>query len=127
MKTAKEYILAAFGYEPTDWMHYANTLAAVQAALDDASSVRQQVAQGIADYFGDILPLPSLPELPADMPRIRLGCCRKCGEARQQCANTECPGASPFPRVFPPACPRCTQRRDECLCPPMFPREESPF
>lgn len=33
----------------------------------------------------------------------------------------------PLPTVFPPACPRCTQRRDQCICPPMFPREESPF
>jgi hypothetical protein len=30
--------------------------------------------------------------------------------------------------VFPPACPRCTQRRDQCVCPPLFPEPDStPF
>jgi hypothetical protein len=28
--------------------------------------------------------------------------------------------------VFPPACPRCTQRPDKCVCPPLFP-ETPPF
>jgi len=125
MKTAKEYLYAVMGCEPVhSRMDYNDALEAVQAAIDDAASVRQQVAQGIADYFGDIMPLPELPALPADAPRIRLGCCRKCGEARQQCANTECPGASPFPRVFPPACTKCLQRPDQCVCPT---REEPPF
>ncbi|MGI4834652.1 MAG: hypothetical protein ACRYFK_14445 [Janthinobacterium lividum] len=35
--------------------------------------------------------------------------------------------APPPQNVFPPACPRCLQRGAECLCPPMFPREEPPF
>jgi hypothetical protein len=39
----------------------------------------------------------------------------------------EHPAAPMLANVFPPACPRCLQRGAECLCPPMFPREEPPF
>jgi hypothetical protein len=70
------------------------------------------------------LPIPA--SLPTSPQPARIGACRKCGEQRQQCSNTECPG-KPQAQVFPPACPRCTQRRDQCVCPPMFPSEEPPF
>ncbi len=110
MKTAKEYLYAVMGCEPVNSrIDYTDALEAVQAALDDAASVRQQVAQGIADYFGDIMPLPPLPELPVDAPPIRLG-----------------QKPAPQVNVFPPACPRCTQRLDQCLCPQMFPNEPLP-
>lgn len=36
------------------------------------------------------------------------------------------PPPGPAPNVFPAACPRCTQRRDQCLCPPLFP-DTTPF
>jgi hypothetical protein len=88
MKTAKEYLYAVMGCEPVNSrMDYVDALEAVQAAIDDAASVRQQVAQGIADYFGDIMPLPPLAELPADAAPIRLGeaffqrqPCYRCGK-----------------------------------------------
>ena len=33
----------------------------------------------------------------------------------------------PLPRVFPPACPQCTQRPDQCICPRPPRPEEPPF
>lgn len=33
---------------------------------------------------------------------------------------------APLANVFPPACPRCTQRPDKCVCPPLFP-DSTPF
>lgn len=41
------------------------------------------------------------------------GYCRTCGEFFTDC-NPEHPAFGPFP----PACPVCGQRRDQCLCPP---------
>lgn len=102
MKTATEYLYAVMGCEPVNSrIDYTDALEAVQAALDDAATIRAQVRQGLADYFDDILPLPPLPEPPARAP-IRLG--------------------QPAQRnVFPPACSRCGQRGAECLC------EQPPF
>jgi hypothetical protein len=120
MKTAKEYLREAIGYElNSSHMTYVDALAAVQAAIEDAGSVRDQVRQGLADYFDEVLPLPPLPPLPADTPPIRLGACQKCGEARRECGQSECP--RPLSNVFPPACPRCLQRGADCLC------EQPPF
>ncbi|MGI4736097.1 MAG: hypothetical protein ACRYG7_13050 [Janthinobacterium lividum] len=126
MKTAEEYLRAAIGYElRSSRMTYVDALEAVQAAIDDADSVREQVRQALTDYFDNVLPDP-LP-LPEAAPPIRLGACRKCGEWRRDCGNAECPTAAPFQRVFPPACPRCLQRGAECLCPPKPLGEEPPF
>jgi len=102
MKNAHDYLRAIIGPEPTNFLSYAEALKAVQAVIDHYD------------------PLPGKLELAYRV----VSTCRKCGEQRQQCGNTECPGASPGPRVFPPACPRCTQRRDQCICPT---REEPPF
>jgi hypothetical protein len=103
MKTAEQYLRDAIGYERTGtFINYQDALEAVQAVIDDAGSVRQQVREALAEYFE-----PLLPELPALAP-VR-------------------PAPTPIANVFPPACPRCLQRGAECLCPPMFPREEPPF
>lgn len=101
MKTAHDYLRDVLGSEPTNFLSYADGVKAVQAALEDAGTVRQQVAQGIADYFGDVLPLPPLPELPADAPPIRLGedffkltsaeTCRTCGKPSRTCTCEQPP------------------------------------
>lgn len=36
------------------------------------------------------------------------------------------PPPAPQVNVFPPACKRCTQRPDRCVCPPLFP-DATPF
>jgi hypothetical protein len=36
------------------------------------------------------------------------------------------PPPAPLANVFPPACPRCTQRPDKCVCPALFP-DTTPF
>lgn len=116
MKTAKEYLYAVMGCEPVNSrMDYTDALEAVQAALNDAATIREQVRQGIVDCFGGIMPFELPPESPAATPPIQMG---------QPLAQ---------PNVFPPACPRCLQRGAECLCwlpsarlVPTNPNEEQP-
>lgn len=104
MKTAEQYLRDAMGYERTGtFINYMDALEAIQAAIDDAGSVREQVRQALTDYFDTVLPEPAPPVLPANTPPIRLG------QAREQV------------NVYPPACGRCGQRGADCLC------EQPPF
>jgi hypothetical protein len=95
MKTAQEYLRTAIGYDLNgSHMTYADALEAVQAAIDDAGSVREQVRQALTDYFDSVLPEPAPPVLLDSSPPIRLGerlrqtGCWRCG---QQYCNCEQP------------------------------------
>jgi hypothetical protein len=98
MKTAQEYLRAAIGYDLNgSHMTYVDALEAVQAAIDDASSVREQVRQALTDYFDTVLPEPAPPVLPVNMPPIRLGerffqfpPCHRCG-SRTHCGCEQPP------------------------------------
>jgi hypothetical protein len=92
MKTAKQYLFDVMGCEPVmSRIDYADALEAVQAALDDAGSVREQAQQALTDYFNTVLPEPAPQVLPLDTPPIRLserlrqaGCFR-CGQQHCDC------------------------------------------
>jgi hypothetical protein len=92
MKTAKQYIIDVMGYETTSSrIDMADAEAAVQAAIDEAGSVREQVRQALTDYFDSVLPEPAPPVLPDSSPPIRLGerlyqaGCLRCGKQYCNC------------------------------------------
>ena len=65
------------------------------------------------------IPLMDLPPLSAEEERLL----RELPELLELAPRLK---ARPTQNVFPPACPRCLQRPDQCLCPPQS-REEPPF
>jgi hypothetical protein len=98
MKTAKEYLYTVMGCEPVNSrIDYVDALEAVQAAIDDAGSVRQQVREALAEYFEPLLPDPT-PQ-PITAPPIRSGertffeslPCSRCGMPARTCGCEQPP------------------------------------
>jgi hypothetical protein len=96
MKTAEQYLFDVMGCDPVgSRIDYRDALEAVQAAIDAAGTIREQVRQGLADYFEDVLPLPPLPP---NTPPIRLGQtilnalpCARCGRPSGTCQCDQAP------------------------------------
>lgn len=122
MKTAHDFLAPFVGAEPGPYLNYADAVKAVQAVIDEAHNAMQDAWVSCNKMEGQ-----PLAEERAEQRRLGRNEMRARLLTMLPRPAELAGGPAPRPNVFPPACPRCTQRPDQCVCPPMFPREEPPF